>query len=476
MKSQTMTIFHKICHGIICSWIFCIAMPCYSQITVHGTVTSSVDQSVLENALVTLMKVEIVGLDTARILLHSTLTDRHGHFYFQTTGVVNDHADLPQQFELSGNYPNPFSDETKMDLDIQQSGNFIISIYNILGQMVSKMHKSLGPGRYIISWQGGEIPGVYFAKIQSGDEFRICKLIQLTKKEQSSALSLAGASTTRLLKQRPSDQIVSVGYLQITVNKADFLDYKSPLFELVDQSLDISLIRRINENNARVVLEGQQNHGWVRVTIVEADTCVFSAVDGYFTLPPLRDGVWTICAEYPYYVGQKTIVAMKDGKPIEPIETMTLKQQINFQITPAKESFQIGEDVQFTLVSTNVTDQTVTLWSSSSSMMSFAVRKDGVTLFGGLVPGHAAAIDTRTFQPNAADTCLLQWRTSKEWPPEPGTYDIFAVLVAKEVYVHSDTSEFWNYYAGSLTADTLDQNLKESLFTKLVPATVLISP
>lgn len=476
MTKTIKSFYFRLCNGLIFPWVFTIAMPAFSQITVQGTVVSSVDQSVVENALVALMKVDITGMDTARTQISSTLTDRYGKFLFQTTGVPNNDLNLPEKFALSNNYPNPFSDRTNMDMHIQQPGNYDISIYNVLGQMVTSTQQTLVPGSYSIRWQGAEIPGVYFAKIQSGNECRICKLIQLTKKEKPSALTLVGASTSRLLKQRPSDQIVSIGYLQIIAKKADFLDYKSPLLGVVDQSVDISLTRRIYENSARVVLEGQQNHGWVRVTILEADTCVYTAIDGYFTLPPLPDGVWTLCAEYPYSVSLKTTIVIKDGKPIEPVKSMVLKQQIKFQVALAQESYKIGEDVQFTLVSANVSDQTVTLWSSSTSMNAFAARKGGVTLVGGLVNGPAAAIDTRTLQPNTADTCLFHWRMRREWPPEPGTYDIYAILVAQEIYVNSDTSKYWNYFHGSLTTNTLDQNLKESLFTKLVPATVLIHP
>lgn len=226
----------------------------------------------------------------------------------------------------------------------------------------------------------------------------------------------------------------------------------------------------------KVLLENQQDHSCIQITIVEADTSVYTSIDGTYTLPLLNDGTWTISAQYPYYIKQEQTIEIIDGEYVQPINTMTLMQLIDFQVTMEKESYAIGEDVEFTLVSTNVTDKTTTLWSPRTSMAASAVRKDGETIAGFLTPGQAAAVDTRTFQANSADTTLLKWRTSKEPPPGPGNYEIFAVLVAKQIFVDNDTTSYGCYFVGRYSSDTTCVKLKKSLYTKLDPTTVILNP
>ncbi|MBN2008229.1 hypothetical protein JW960_02660 [candidate division KSB1 bacterium] len=167
---------------------------------------------------------------------------------------------------------------------------------------------------------------------------------------------------------------------------------------------------------------------------------------------------------------------MKDGKFVKQAEDMILTKLINFQVTMAKESYAMDDDVEFTLVSTNISHKTVTLWSSSSSMATYAVRNDGETIARYLAPGQSAEIDTRTFQPNTADTTLLKWRTSKEPPPGPGRYNVFAVLLAIQIFVDNDTTNYGCYFVGRYSSDTTCVKLKESLHTKLDPATVVLNP
>lgn len=58
---------------------------------------------------------------------------------------VNDKMEKPTDFELNQNYPNPFNPTTTIAFSISESGEYNLSIYNLLGQKV----KTLFDGQYI---------------------------------------------------------------------------------------------------------------------------------------------------------------------------------------------------------------------------------------------------------------------------------------------------------------------------------------
>jgi Ca-activated chloride channel family protein len=69
----------------------------------------------------------------------------------------------PKDFELLGNYPNPFNPSTTIQLRVNTnfSGMISIRIYNILGQIVRTLHLQIrGSGIYNVAWDGLNDNGV----------------------------------------------------------------------------------------------------------------------------------------------------------------------------------------------------------------------------------------------------------------------------------------------------------------------------
>ena len=62
---------------------------------------------------------------------------------------------LPTEFGLSQNFPNPFNPSTNISFDVSDGGNVEIIIYDILGNYVRTLISGYyAQGRYNVAWDG----------------------------------------------------------------------------------------------------------------------------------------------------------------------------------------------------------------------------------------------------------------------------------------------------------------------------------
>lgn len=85
-------------------------------------------------------------------------------------------------FELGQNYPNPFEEETYVSFKLRSKQKISLTIYNVLGKKVATIidQKEYDYGKYIEKISLSEnnlIPGVYFYKIQIGNEIQTKKMV-----------------------------------------------------------------------------------------------------------------------------------------------------------------------------------------------------------------------------------------------------------------------------------------------------------
>jgi len=65
-----------------------------------------------------------------------------------------------------GNYPNPFTTETKIEYTLKEAGRISIDIYNVSGQIVKQLvNEELLPGDYSVTWDATNNNG---RKVESG--------------------------------------------------------------------------------------------------------------------------------------------------------------------------------------------------------------------------------------------------------------------------------------------------------------------
>ncbi len=82
--------------------------------------------------------------------------------------------EIPVKYELRQNYPNPFNPTTRIKYGLPESARVRVTIYNVLGQLVSTiMNKDQAAGYYELNWDartdaGATLPsGLYFYRVET---------------------------------------------------------------------------------------------------------------------------------------------------------------------------------------------------------------------------------------------------------------------------------------------------------------------
>ena len=82
--------------------------------------------------------------------------------------------EIPSEYLLDQNYPNPFNPTTKIRYGLPEAASVRVTVYNVLGQLVSILIDSdQAPGYYEINWDaktdaGMSIPsGLYFYRVET---------------------------------------------------------------------------------------------------------------------------------------------------------------------------------------------------------------------------------------------------------------------------------------------------------------------
>jgi hypothetical protein len=90
--------------------------------------------------------------------------------HFSPTGIEQV-AEIPKQFSLSPNYPNPFNASTTISYRLPTASEVTLDIYDILGRKVQTLYNGHEPaGSHSIVWNAdGFSSGMYFYKITAGE-------------------------------------------------------------------------------------------------------------------------------------------------------------------------------------------------------------------------------------------------------------------------------------------------------------------
>ncbi|MGM0460348.1 MAG: PKD domain-containing protein, partial [Bacteroidota bacterium] len=82
------------------------------------------------------------------------------------TSTEETRMDLPETFQVSDSYPNPFESQSSVELSVDERQEVTAEVFNIIGQRVASLQVVLNPGSYTLQSSLGHLAqGVYFLRI-----------------------------------------------------------------------------------------------------------------------------------------------------------------------------------------------------------------------------------------------------------------------------------------------------------------------
>ena len=90
-------------------------------------------------------------------------------------------TNIPDDYMLYQNFPNPFNPTTKIRFDLHKSSNTKLIVYDILGKEIATLvNEKLNAGSYEVDWNAFGYPGgIYFYKLISDEFVDVRKMILL---------------------------------------------------------------------------------------------------------------------------------------------------------------------------------------------------------------------------------------------------------------------------------------------------------
>lgn len=99
-----------------------------------------------------------------------------------TVTSVGDHStfELPTEYELEPNYPNPFNGSTFIRYRLPARSRVSLTIHNLLGEKIATLFEGIQePGNYSLQWNTDQPSSVYFCRWQAEGVVLVRKLILL---------------------------------------------------------------------------------------------------------------------------------------------------------------------------------------------------------------------------------------------------------------------------------------------------------
>ncbi len=100
-------------------------------------------------------------------------------YTFPPLGVHNPNSDVPKEFSLMQNFPNPFNPSTVIQFSVPKSSYVSLKVYDMLGREVKTLvNETKQAGTYAYNFNASNLPsGVYLYKIVAGDYTATKKMI-----------------------------------------------------------------------------------------------------------------------------------------------------------------------------------------------------------------------------------------------------------------------------------------------------------
>ncbi|RPI15216.1 MAG: T9SS C-terminal target domain-containing protein [Ignavibacteriae bacterium] len=100
--------------------------------------------------------------------------------YVNPVGLSQNNNEIPADYALMQNFPNPFNPATNIRFDMPKAGLVKLVVYDVTGRAVTTIinNSSYNAGKHTIQFNGENLSsGIYFYKIEAGEYVEIKKMI-----------------------------------------------------------------------------------------------------------------------------------------------------------------------------------------------------------------------------------------------------------------------------------------------------------
>ncbi|MCW8849619.1 MAG: T9SS type A sorting domain-containing protein, partial [Melioribacteraceae bacterium] len=144
------------------------------------------------------------------------------------TDLKNGSINIPNNFIVLSNYPNPFNPSTIIYYELPKSENIEIKIFDILGREIrtlfNNFHKA---GTYTIEWNGRNhwnspvAAGIYLCRLKTKDRFKVHKMLLL---DGGSSFPLSSFAQIEKPKQKNISKLISHFNFRVKVTGSNILE------------------------------------------------------------------------------------------------------------------------------------------------------------------------------------------------------------------------------------------------------------
>ena len=128
--------------------------------------------------------IQIIGKN-AQVSISYKGIDKNGLIHGKMTKSKNI-ENIPENFVLYDNYPNPFNPQTRIDFGLPEEGLVELKIYDVMGrEIITLVHDVLQPGHKSVKWNATNktgqpvSAGMYFYALRVKDFTQIKKMVLL---------------------------------------------------------------------------------------------------------------------------------------------------------------------------------------------------------------------------------------------------------------------------------------------------------
>lgn len=264
-----------------------------SQATITVTVEDDYTNTPVESVLVRLLD------GVSEIASATTNANGVAEILINVTSNVEPGDMIPESFQVSESYPNPFEQSAAVDLQVDKAQEVKAEIYNIIGQRVASLQVNLTPGTYTLQSSLGHLAqGVYFLRI-FGSQAQTVKMTKVGDRILSGGSILKINPATFVTRSGPGESALVLGEhgarnLTLVSSNESFDTAQQTLQVASDTSLTVQLSRN-NEVVFRVADENSPSQDVEISLMVEGDQ--FSEEIITPDTLTLKSGFYTLSAE-----------------------------------------------------------------------------------------------------------------------------------------------------------------------------------